>query len=398
MEHLTGVAPERVILVGLGPTKAEFINIMSSDMATIECDQVWGINGAANTINVGMSFAMDDYLTIINRLPAFAKFYETAKQPFYTSTPRNPMASAYPLEAVLSMPGARPYFNGSVAYAVAYAKLIGVKELSIFGCDYLYGGMGQMNPRQTDTIARYLACMSFWLGQAESAGMKVVVVPTSPLLDSDLTVLEQFYGYVIKPHIDMDVDRPKSFTDIQEATGLPTHLGGHMGRCHTDEGALKWLQEGLRLKTMIDVGCGTGGQVGVAINLGFDNAMGIDGDGTIERDNSFCCHDYTTGPLRPDACDLAWCVEFVEHVEEQFIDNYMATIESAKYLVMTHALPGAPGYHHVNCQDREYWIEKLAGYGFVFESDLTVGVRKHSTMERDFMRNTGLVFRNIQRD
>lgn len=398
MQHPTGNAPKRVILVGLGPTKSEYMNIMASDAAVIERDEVWGINGAGNVIKCDLSFAMDDYLTIMGRLPAFAQYYETAKEPIFTSTPRNPAALAYPLQEVLSMDGARPYFNGSVSYVAAYAKLIGVEELTIFGCDYLYGGISQMHPRQTDIVARYLACMTYWLGQCEAAGMKVVVCPQSPLLDSDYTGLEQFYGYVVKPIVDMERKAPKTLQERQEQTGLAAHLGSHMGVCHVDKGALEWLKDGLRLETMIDVGCGTGGQVEVANALGFNNAMGIDGDGTFPREVSFCCHDYNTGPLKPDDYDLAWCVEFVEHVDEEYISNFMATFSSAKYVAMSHALPGVEGHHHVNCQPKEYWLSQFAEYGFVFEPELTVGFRKNSSMERDFVRETGLIFRNLERD
>lgn len=399
MEHPTGPAPKRVILVGLGPTKSEYMNIMASDAAVIERDEVWGVNGAGNVIKCDLSFAMDDYLTIKGRAPAFARYFETAQEPIITSTPRNDAAIAYPLQDVLGMPGARPYFNGSVSYIAAYAKLIGVEELTIFGCDYLYGGMGQMHPRQTDIIARYLACMAYWLGQCEASGMKVVICPQSPLLDADYTGLEQFYGYPVKPLIDMDKKQPRTLQEHQDNTGLAPHLGSHMGVCHTDEGALTWLQEGLRLETMIDVGCGTGGQVAAALKCGFTQALGIDGDGTIDRGGiAFCCHDYNTGPLEPVAYDLAWCVEFVEHVDEEFIGNFMATFAEARYVVMSHATPGVDGHHHVNCQEKEYWMQEFAQRGFVFEPDLTVGLRKASTMDRDFLRETGLVFRNLARD
>ena len=193
------------------------MDIMASDAVVIERDEVWGVNAAGAVINVDLSFAMDDYLTCVNRTPAFAKWFETAKEPFFTSQPRNPNALAYPLQEVLSMPGARPYFNGSVSYIAAYAALIGVKELTIFGCDYLYGGMGRMHPRQSETVARYMACMSWWLGFCQAKGMGVVITPSSPLLDADLNLLEQFYGYIVKPFI-QHANAPDN--------NLPDHLGG----------------------------------------------------------------------------------------------------------------------------------------------------------------------------
>jgi hypothetical protein len=142
MDHPTGKKPKKVILIGLGPSKSEYMNIMASDSLGINHDEVWGINGAGNVIKVDCSFAMDDYLICPDRTPTFAKFFEEADHPVFTSTPRTPNAIAYPLQDVLNMPGARPYFNGSVSYVAAYAALIGVEELTIFGCDYIYGGMG----------------------------------------------------------------------------------------------------------------------------------------------------------------------------------------------------------------------------------------------------------------
>jgi hypothetical protein len=384
MDHPTGKKPKKVILIGLGPSKSEYMNIMASDSLGINHDEVWGINGAGNVIKVDCSFAMDDYLICPDRTPTFAKFFEEADHPVFTSTPRTPNAIAYPLQDVLNMPGARPYFNGSVSYVAAYAALIGVEELTIFGCDYIYGGMGTKHPRQTETIARYLACMTYWLGHCEAKGMNVIVCPASPLLDADLTVLEQFYGYLIKPIVQKTKPKIKP----------PPHLGGSFGRCHIDQGALQSLNKEYGLHSFIDIGCGTGGMVEVAHDSGME-AFGIDGDSTIVRRAPILIHDFTTGPAAFDKkIDLAWSVEFLEHVEEQHISHYMAAFKQCNYAVVTFALPGTDGHHHVNCQDQHYWVQKFLEYGFALEEKETKGVRKASTMGRNFMRDNGLVFRN----
>ena len=395
MEHPTGSAPEKVVLVGLGPSKSEYMDIMASDSLILDRDEVWGVNGAGAVIKCDLSFAMDDYLTCVNRTPAFAKWFEDAEEPFFTSTSRNPKALDYPLERVLNMPGARPYFNGSVSYIAAYAALIGVKQLTIFGCDYLYGGMGRMHPRQTETVARYLACMSWWLGFCQAKGMEVIVCPSSPLLDADLMVLEQFYGYIVKPFVQVSKERLNP--------DLPEHLGGSMGRCHIDQGALDYLAKKFSIETMVDIGCGTGQMLEVAHGAGI-SGVGVDGDATVKRKCCFASHDYTKGTFvltehdnQDRAFDLAWSVEFLEHVEEQYIPNYMATFKQCHYAVVTAAPPGTPGRHHVNCQGQEYWIEKFAEYGLILDEDATEGVRKASTMGRNFMRDSGMVFQNIDR-
>lgn len=184
---------------------------------------------------------------------------------------------------------------------------------------------------------------------------------------------------------------------------LEEHLGGHNGVTHTDEGALRWAIDNLNVRTMLDVGCGPGGQVELANNIGID-AEGIDGDGTIERydSNKFIIHDFSTGPGAIDKnYDLAWSCEFVEHVYEQYIPNYVQAMQRAKYLIMTYAPVGATGYHHVNCNTQEYWIDTMSKYNFVFDESLTKEMRRNSTMgkkkKHQFLRRTGLLFRNEQR-
>lgn len=175
---------------------------------------------------------------------------------------------------------------------------------------------------------------------------------------------------------------------------LEQHLGGHKGRTHTDAGVLDYFWNEHNCRRLIDVGCGPGGQVNLAIEKGWD-ALGVDGDYTLKF--TFPCEivDFTKNKFVPKAkFDLAWCVEFVEHVEEQFIPNYVTALQSAHYVVITHALPGEPGHHHVNCQTNDYWKNKLAEYGLVYDDELTNQVKLHSTMERDFIRRRGLVFVN----
>ena len=179
-------------------------------------------------------------------------------------------------------------------------------------------------------------------------------------------------------------------------TKLASHLGGHKGRTHTDEGVLDYFKQTYGCMSMLDVGCGPGGQVELAKSKGWD-AHGVDGDHTVNR--SFSCQivDFKYATYTPDRTyDLGWCVEFLEHVEEKYIPNYMPALASCKYVVVTHALPGEPGHHHVNCQLEGYWIEVFSNYDFAIDPKLTDTVRQISTMERDFIRRRGLAFVNTR--
>jgi hypothetical protein len=170
----------------------------------------------------------------------------------------------------------------------------------------------------------------------------------------------------------------------------PKHLGGHMGVTHIDRGAVEWLKEKFGVRSMVDIGCGPGGMQQVALELGIE-WMGIDGDPLIKNEHVIT-HDYTLRPLKVPRVDLAWSVEFLEHVAEKHIKSFMATFSCARHVCVTHALPGKPGWHHVNCQPPEYWIKVFTEHGFSFDKITTEEIRQKSSMKRDFVRKNGLFF------
>ena len=61
---------------------------------------------------------------------------------------------------------------------------------------------------------------------------------------------------------------------------LADHLGGHMNKVHTDRSTLTYLTKKYNIKSMIDVGCGPGDMVMIALDKGI-NSIGIDGDYTL---------------------------------------------------------------------------------------------------------------------
>jgi SAM-dependent methyltransferase len=172
------------------------------------------------------------------------------------------------------------------------------------------------------------------------------------------------------------------------------HLGGHLNITHIDTGVLSWAKENLGISSFLDIGCGPGGMVELALDQGLA-AMGIDGDPTIQRKiiNNFVLHDYSVSALCLDQqFDLAWSCEFVEHVDQQFVNNYMVTFQCCRHVIMTYAPPGTPGHHHVNCQSEQYWIDIFAAAGFDHKKTTTDLVRAASTMQRNFVRDHGMYF------
>jgi hypothetical protein len=137
-----------------------------------------------------------------------------------------------------------------------------------------------------------------------------------------------------------------------------------------------WAYQALGVRSMIDIGCGEGHAARYFRDLGCE-VLGIDGSQQAKRDSLIAdqhvTHDFTHGPYHPStAFDLVWSCEFVEHVEERYLNNFLETFAcSQRYLMMTFASPGQPGYHHVNCQHKDYWIDKIESMGFRFNPVLT---------------------------
>lgn len=183
-------------------------------------------------------------------------------------------------------------------------------------------------------------------------------------------------------------------------TILPEHLGGHADKTNLDEGALKWVIDKFKPDTFLDIGCGPGGMVELAEKHGI-SSFGVDGDFTLERYNPdrFLIHDFTHGPAPlHNTYDIGWSVEFVEHVYEEYIPSYIEAFKHCKVVIMTYAPPGHGGYHHVNEQTAEYWIQQFSKYGFTHQPELSLELRNSSTMgskkKKQFVRARGMVFYN----
>lgn len=177
----------------------------------------------------------------------------------------------------------------------------------------------------------------------------------------------------------------------------PPHLGGHMDITHIDEGVLDALIERYHIRSVIDIGCGPGGMVKLALKKGL-RAVGVDGDPRVRElsglgQDSLIIHDFAQGPLPvEEQFDLAWSVEFLEHVDEIYQSNYMSAFKKAKFAFCTAAPPGKGGYHHVNCRDIEYWREIFRVHHLLYDNGTTRLLRNASSMPREFVRETGMLF------
>ncbi len=177
----------------------------------------------------------------------------------------------------------------------------------------------------------------------------------------------------------------------------PPHLGGHCNVSHIDEGVLDYLIDKFQIRSILDIGCGPGGMVRLAKAKGL-RALGVDGDPQVRElsglgSTDLIIHDFTKGPLHlEERFDLVWSVEFLEHVEERFQENYMPLFRQGKYVFSTAAPPGKPGTHHVNCREVDYWREVFRRHHLLYDHHTAETLRSVSTMPREFVRETGMFF------
>lgn len=186
-----------------------------------------------------------------------------------------------------------------------------------------------------------------------------------------------------------------SIPDFMYVDEARPHLGGYLRG--GDPGSFypamwTWLVRKYRIESVIDVGCGEGHALRFFETLGC-RVSGVDG---IAQDHSrIYAHDYTTGTYRKrlpgkKLFDLCWSCEFVEHVEQQYEENFFATFECARMVAMTHGLPNQGGHHHVNCQPPEYWIQRMKEHDFRLNRPATRRARELTPY--GYFNWSGLVF------
>ena len=177
------------------------------------------------------------------------------------------------------------------------------------------------------------------------------------------------------------------------------HLGGYMfgGDPLTFYPKLfTWIVKTFSVRSVLDVGCAEGHSAEYFKSLGCD-VLGVEGSPMAIRDSkipeNITQHDFCTGAHKTKKTyEMVWSCEFVEHVEEKYMQNFLESFKSAeKYIFMTHATPGQVGHHHVNCKPKEYWIKVVSNLGFRFCPVIT---RMAKTRATGHFKRTGLVFIN----
>jgi glycosyltransferase involved in cell wall biosynthesis len=162
-----------------------------------------------------------------------------------------------------------------------------------------------------------------------------------------------------------------------------------------------WVCMQYNIHSVLDIGCGMGTNLAWFDEYGYE-VLGVEGHPNAVAASlvpgRIIQHDFSKGPWSPERkIDLCICTEFAEHVETEFEQNWMVAVDQCKFLLLAAAPPGQGGYHHVNEQPDEYWIDRFKLRGFVQDVEITEMLRATCARKpAPWGRNTLMFFQNCK--
>lgn len=182
---------------------------------------------------------------------------------------------------------------------------------------------------------------------------------------------------------------------------LKPNVAGYFALGEQPRMTIEYLVDKFHPITVLDVGSGPFGSKKIFHDFGVQWVWCIDADDQLlYRDDlkdqlgTFSVVDLERSAYRfPTMFDMVYSYECAEHIEH--VDNYIETItvNCARILVITHALPNQGGHHHVNEQLDTYWIDKITKKGFKYLEKESMKGRKEGD---GYFCLSGLIFEKVK--
>lgn len=156
---------------------------------------------------------------------------------------------------------------------------------------------------------------------------------------------------------------------------------------------LPLLLELAPIRSIVDVGCGTGVWLQTARRLGVEHVLGLDGVRLPEsrfllEPACFRQQDFTQPWHLDRRYDLCLCLEVAEHLPAESAPALVRNLCAAADLVaFSAAIPHQSGQHHVNCRWPAYWQEHFNREGFACEDTLRPRIWDRADIEPWYRQN-----------
>jgi hypothetical protein len=174
---------DSVTIVGMGPTSA-LLNyaLMKDEIKHDSRNPIWAVNHAVKAFQYTQAWNMHD----LEELEKVSHEQRNQFIPLYASLDKSlvtvraldsiPLSISYPLKEVVEY-WQDDYFFGTIPYAVAFAGMIGVKQINLFGADFEY-------PDGRTTYEAGRCCLEYWMGRLRENGVLFGFPDVCTLLDS----------------------------------------------------------------------------------------------------------------------------------------------------------------------------------------------------------------------
>lgn len=145
-------------------------------------------------------------------------------------------------------------------------------------------------------------------------------------------------------------------------------------------------------KKIIDFGCGNGAYVNHLSNCGFDIA-GIEGDAATVTHTEKVIEQDLAQPFEVDGYNSI-CLEVGEHLPEQYLKTFLNNLanNTKGILILSWAIPGQDGYHHISCRHNIWVINEMAKRGMNVNLKASLAIREVIEERLSYFKNTLLIF------
>ena len=167
------------------------------------------------------------------------------------------------------------------------------------------------------------------------------------------------------------------------------------------------LEEFPSLRTLADVGCGTGRYALEFKRRGLE-VVGCEYSATsreVAKSRGVTVFPFdlskSTESLPGHPFDLGMTLEVGEHIPAGLAQSFVRYLTSTSNLIVfTAAQPGQGGHGHINEQPRSYWIDKVSSAGFDLDQTATdrMADRLRSLGAYSYLSNNLCVFRKSYRE